>query len=228
VPEATFPEFSLDDLLAKCSSLKPIHRVCVILRFAQVMSHSEIAAQTGLTELQVKGNLQYALQLLRNTLSDRRPLPPQRSYLLMPDHPRQSHDEIEETLPRKLRSISNCPPLALLRAYQEQVLPSTLVSEIADHLQHCGLCPMLLDDLEQVPQPPLTANERERIRHTIPSPTGTSSKQWYVGFATAAAPILAAVLLVLHHSTHKPDQTAHIASPVQPKPTPLRNQPISK
>ena len=75
-PEEIFPEFSLDDLLTKCSSLKPVHRVCVILRFTQGMSRSEIAAQTGLTELQVKGNLQLALKLLRDTLSSRRPLFP--------------------------------------------------------------------------------------------------------------------------------------------------------
>jgi RNA polymerase sigma-70 factor (ECF subfamily) len=74
--EAIFPELSLDDLLSKCCSLKPVHRVCIILRFAQGMARSEIAAQTGLTELQVKGNLQCALKLLRDTLSSRRPLSP--------------------------------------------------------------------------------------------------------------------------------------------------------
>ena len=63
------PEFSLEDLLAKCSSLKPIHRVCIILRFVQGMSRAEIAAQTGLNELQVKGHLQYALKLMRSTLT---------------------------------------------------------------------------------------------------------------------------------------------------------------
>ena len=75
---ATFtPEYSLEDLLAKCDSLKPIHRVCVILRFAHGMSRTEIAQQTGLSELQVKGNLQYALKLLRDTLTTRNPnLPP--------------------------------------------------------------------------------------------------------------------------------------------------------
>ncbi len=78
--EAVFPEFSLDDLLAKCSNLKPVHRVCVILRFAHGMSRSEIAVQTGLTELQVKGNLQYALKLLRDTLSSRRPLSPAQEF----------------------------------------------------------------------------------------------------------------------------------------------------
>jgi RNA polymerase sigma-70 factor, ECF subfamily len=65
------PEYSLEDLLAKCDSLKPIHRVCVILRFAHGMSRTEIAQQTGLSELQVKGNLQYALKLLRDALTTR-------------------------------------------------------------------------------------------------------------------------------------------------------------
>lgn len=71
-PEAVAPELSLEDLLAKCSSLKPVHRVCIILRFAHGMSRAEIAAQTGLNELQVKGHLQYALKLMRDTLSTRR------------------------------------------------------------------------------------------------------------------------------------------------------------
>lgn len=71
-PEAVAPELSLEDLLAKCSSLKPVHRVCIILRFAHGMSRAEIAAQTGLNELQVKGHLQYALKLMRDTLTTRR------------------------------------------------------------------------------------------------------------------------------------------------------------
>lgn len=45
--------------------LKPVHRMCLILRYAQGMTREEIAEQLGLTELQVKGHLQYALELLR-------------------------------------------------------------------------------------------------------------------------------------------------------------------
>ncbi|MEO6982953.1 MAG: sigma-70 family RNA polymerase sigma factor [Edaphobacter sp.] len=71
-PETMTPELSLEDLLAKCSSLKPVHRVCIILRFAHGMSRAEIAAQTGLNELQVKGHLQYALKLMRDTLTTTR------------------------------------------------------------------------------------------------------------------------------------------------------------
>lgn len=59
------PEFSLEILLDRCPGLKPIHRTCLILRFRHDMSRAEIAAQTRLSELQVKGFLQYALHLLR-------------------------------------------------------------------------------------------------------------------------------------------------------------------
>jgi hypothetical protein len=37
------------------------------------MTREEIAGQTGLTELQVKGHLQYGLKLLRETLISPRP-----------------------------------------------------------------------------------------------------------------------------------------------------------
>lgn len=73
VPETVTPEFSLEDLLAKCTSLKPVHRACIVLRFVQGMSRAEIAAQTGLNELQVKGHLQYALKLMRDALAVSRP-----------------------------------------------------------------------------------------------------------------------------------------------------------
>jgi RNA polymerase sigma-70 factor (ECF subfamily) len=62
------PEHSLADLLRRCTGLKPIHRVCVTLRFGQGMSRAEIAQQLELSEMQVKGHLQYALQLLRQSM----------------------------------------------------------------------------------------------------------------------------------------------------------------
>jgi RNA polymerase sigma-70 factor (ECF subfamily) len=45
--------------------LKQVHRVCLVLRYVHGMTRAEIASQTGLTEMQVKGHLQYALTLLR-------------------------------------------------------------------------------------------------------------------------------------------------------------------
>ena len=50
------------------ADLKPVHRACLMLRYVQGMTRADIsAATTGLTEMQVKGHLQYALELLRRT-----------------------------------------------------------------------------------------------------------------------------------------------------------------
>lgn len=50
-------------------ALKPIHRICLTLRYIHEMSLAEIAGYLGLTEVQVKGHLQYARGLLRKQLS---------------------------------------------------------------------------------------------------------------------------------------------------------------
>lgn len=62
---ANGPEQTLESRLADCKALKPIHRLCVLLRYAWGMDRAEIAQRTGLSENQVKGHLQYALVLLR-------------------------------------------------------------------------------------------------------------------------------------------------------------------
>jgi RNA polymerase sigma-70 factor (ECF subfamily) len=49
--------------------LKPVHRLCLRLRYRYGMSLAEIARTTGLSEMQVKGHLQYARQLLRTELT---------------------------------------------------------------------------------------------------------------------------------------------------------------
>jgi RNA polymerase sigma-70 factor, ECF subfamily len=51
--------------------LKPIHRICLVLRFREGMTRSEIAREIGLTETQVKGHLQYSLQILRKSFSSK-------------------------------------------------------------------------------------------------------------------------------------------------------------
>ena len=50
------------------AALKPIHRVCLILRYEHGLSREEIARRLGLTDTQVRGHLQYALTLLRKHL----------------------------------------------------------------------------------------------------------------------------------------------------------------
>jgi RNA polymerase sigma-70 factor, ECF subfamily len=55
----------LEEWILNDADLKPIHRACVMLRYVEGMTRAEIAAATGLSEMQVKGHLQYALTLLR-------------------------------------------------------------------------------------------------------------------------------------------------------------------
>jgi RNA polymerase sigma-70 factor (ECF subfamily) len=49
-------------------ALKPIHRVCLVLRYQHGLSREEIGQRLGLTDTQVRGHLQYALTLLRKSL----------------------------------------------------------------------------------------------------------------------------------------------------------------
>ncbi len=49
-------------------ALKPVHRACLLLRYAHGLSRADIAGRLGLSETQVKGHLQYAHELLRKEL----------------------------------------------------------------------------------------------------------------------------------------------------------------
>lgn len=55
----------LESWILECAELNSLHRTCLMLRYVHGMTRAEIAAQTGLSETQVKGYLQYALTLLR-------------------------------------------------------------------------------------------------------------------------------------------------------------------
>ena len=58
---------ALERWILDSGDLKPVHRTCLMLRYVHGMTRSEIAATTGLSETQVKGHLQYALELLRKS-----------------------------------------------------------------------------------------------------------------------------------------------------------------
>lgn len=58
----------LGNLLLDNKGLKPAHRVCLILRYVHGMTRGEIAGKLGMTDNQVKGLLQYALELLREQI----------------------------------------------------------------------------------------------------------------------------------------------------------------
>lgn len=62
-------EDPLEWLLA-VKTLKPVHRLCLLLRYGHDLSLPEIAEQLGQSETQVKGHLQYGRQLLRRALAE--------------------------------------------------------------------------------------------------------------------------------------------------------------
>ena len=61
------PATQADSLFAH-PALKPVHRICLVLRYEHGLSREEIAGRLGLTDTQVRGHLQYALALLRKHL----------------------------------------------------------------------------------------------------------------------------------------------------------------
>ena len=56
---------ALERWLLDAPELRPVHRACLMLRYVHDMTRAEIAAKLGLSEIQVKGHLQYGLALLR-------------------------------------------------------------------------------------------------------------------------------------------------------------------
>jgi RNA polymerase sigma-70 factor (ECF subfamily) len=65
VPAGESSQASLERLLSEATWLKPMHRVCLMLRYVYGMTLREIASQIGQSETQVKGHLQYGRRLLR-------------------------------------------------------------------------------------------------------------------------------------------------------------------
>jgi RNA polymerase sigma-70 factor, ECF subfamily len=58
---------ALERWLLDSPELKPAHRTCLMLRYVYGMTRAEIADKTGFSELQVKGYLQYGLEVLRRS-----------------------------------------------------------------------------------------------------------------------------------------------------------------
>jgi RNA polymerase sigma-70 factor (ECF subfamily) len=65
--EPVAADTGFEQWILDCPELKPVHRTCLMLRYVYDMSRAEIARQTGMTDMQVKSALQYALELLRKT-----------------------------------------------------------------------------------------------------------------------------------------------------------------
>jgi RNA polymerase sigma-70 factor (ECF subfamily) len=65
-------EPSVESWLRETTALKPVHRICLILRYVHGMTRAEIGDRLGLTGNQVKGHLQYSLTILRRELEKTR------------------------------------------------------------------------------------------------------------------------------------------------------------
>jgi RNA polymerase sigma-70 factor (ECF subfamily) len=66
-PVAVAAPLPLEQWILESADLKPVHRTCLMLRYVYGMTRTEIASQLGFSETQVKGYLQYALELLRKS-----------------------------------------------------------------------------------------------------------------------------------------------------------------
>jgi RNA polymerase sigma-70 factor (ECF subfamily) len=66
----TAPGADFDRWLQETAELKNVHRTCLTLRYVEGRTRAEIASVTGLSEMQVKGYLQYALELLRKAYGE--------------------------------------------------------------------------------------------------------------------------------------------------------------
>ena len=66
--EPTTPAYETELELLDHKALKPVHRLCLRLRYGYGMSIAEIARETGLSETQAKGHLQYGRRILRREL----------------------------------------------------------------------------------------------------------------------------------------------------------------
>ena len=135
----------------------------------------------------------------------------------MPDR----HQYEADTLPDGVHASPTCPPLSLLRAWKEEVLPDDLARDVASHADACALCRTLLADLEYLSQPGITSAERDRIRRKLPlvaPPVRTVGWRWYAVASAAAALIIAGVLLVVRETRHR--DVVHVTPPGVTSPAP--------
>ncbi|MBS1800842.1 MAG: hypothetical protein JSS95_13585 [Acidobacteria bacterium] len=107
----------------------------------------------------------------------------------------------KERLPDGVRAQAECPPVALVRAWQEGALPDELIRDVAAHMSDCALCRTLLADLDQISQPAITSAERDRIRRRLPVIAYTAEHStgwhWYATASAAAALVIAGIFLTV-------------------------------
>lgn len=105
-------------------------------------------------------------------------------------------DAIEKNVVRKTGPVSPCPPLAMLRAHADSVLPSDAEARIGAHLAQCTLCRMLVKDLPFLESQLFTPASRNRIRNISVRSKKPSAIPWFAIYAIAAGLAFIASLLI--------------------------------
>lgn len=125
-------------------------------------------------------------------------------------------DQIEKDFRHKIGPVPACPPLDMLRAHAESVLPSDAEARIGSHLAQCALCRMLLNDLPSLDNQGFSRASRDRVRSTIPVlPQKSSVTPWYAISAIAAG--LTVIGFFLATANHR-QSTRQIATTHAPQP----------
>jgi hypothetical protein len=125
----------------------------------------------------------------------------------------------------------SCPPLDMLLAYSEDVLPVEQKETLRAHLMDCRLCPQLLADLATLPEPELSNAQLDRIRGTLPAQSGrhtASNLRLYSFVGIAAALVLVAFLTfgLRFHRQSSPSVASTVSASV-PKTVAILEIPIS-
>ncbi len=122
------------------------------------------------------------------------------------------------------KPAASCPPLELLLAADEGVLPEDASQRIAAHVAGCGCCRMLLEDMKTLPQAELTPAENQRIESQLARARGDIAGQsqsggmWWRGIAAAA--VLAAVAFGVRHIWQDQREVATVAPTAVPASAP--------
>lgn len=139
--------------------------------------------------------------------------------------PFEAEDHTHELLSAKARAGA-CPPLDLLFAAEEDVLPATAGGSIREHLARCSLCQIILTELDPA-NIPFASAASARIRAKIESRTGASSLSSGLSgrrslLAFAAALILGVVGFFAYRLLHtSPAQQPPVASLHSPAAHPI-------
>ena len=116
----------------------------------------------------------------------------------------QELDQFEDDFTRAAGPMPAHPPLDLLRAAGQGVLPAATETKVAHHLQHCTLCTMLLADFAQLPEAPFTTSQQQRIRTSLPATPQQKPGHTLAWVGTiAAAALLTASGVASYRTLHR-------------------------